>query len=748
VRASAIALAVALALGASNAYGFGFGLPEVTSALGQPLRMSVPVALDPDVELAPECLRIVGGTEGDPVPALSMARVTLERDGSHGRLRIESLQPVNEPVLRVAIEAGCAQHVRREFTLLLDPPGLTPPAVASWPAAGAPAATAAALAAALPPSSDLGLGMAEIQGRVGQPLSMRVPVTGAGAAALTLQCVRLGDAPVSADGAPVLSAARLDLERSGPDTWVRLVTPDPVTEPALRVVLEVGCEMPLRREYAVLLGMPLPPVADLAAAAPQPPPQAEPAPPSPPPVAKPRPPRLKAVPSVPKPAPRTQPARAPEPAAAPAPKPQAPVAAKAADRLVLSSSEPSPDAAAAAAAAREAEVMKRVQELSNEVRQLRAELAAEKERQREAAASEQRVGFVWGAVVVSLIGLGVAGLLGWRRRQSEKPEWAAIAAAAAARPTGLGRETVVPPAAPAPAPALARKPAPAAAPAAREEHSTEATETGNPPHKIEVTELHDTVQVIEQLYTSFLDRDSGRRTVPITQSAAPSDGLPLDLTTASKANLDRDSGRRTVPITQSAGLSLDLTAAPPPKSPIDAAPATEDLSSPLAEPTTRFDLDTPSQAPTDLSLDLDLSTQTPAAAARVAQLASAKADLPTAPPLQAAAPRAGAPNIVPAGGPATRADFGDTRLTQTPTELLLDLDLTEYSSAGRATIPPMPVAAPLRVEAAGELGAPTVIGDTGGSTPPSEHAPLELDLNVSEATDDAKAAKGAKKPAA
>ncbi|HEX7156915.1 MAG TPA: hypothetical protein VF229_06840, partial [Burkholderiaceae bacterium] len=495
---------MALALGAPNAYGFGYGLPEVTSALGQPLRMSVPVVLDPDVELAPECLRVVGGTEGDPVPALSMARVTLEREGARGRLRIESLLPINEPVMRVAIEAGCAQRVRREFTLLLDPPGLTPPSVAVWPAPAAPLAAAApAVRLTVPTTSpDLGLGMAEIQGRVGQPLSMRVPVTGAGAGALTLQCVRLGDAPVSADGAPVLNAARLDLERSGPDTWIRLVTPDPVTEPALRVVLEVGCELPLRREYAVLLGMPLPPVTDLAAA-PAPSPQAQPAPPpSPPPAAKPRPPRLKAVPSIPKPAPRAETARAPEPAPAAeaqAPKAQAPVVAKAADRLVLSSSEPSPDAAAAAA--REAEVLKRVQELSNEVRQLRAELAAEKERQRQAAASEQRVGFVWGAVVVTLIGLGGAGLLGWRRRRSEQADWAAIAAAA--RPTGLGKATVVPPSAPAPAAAsaAARKPASAAAGTAKtrdEQPATEPAETGNPPDKIEVTELHDTVQVIEQ----------------------------------------------------------------------------------------------------------------------------------------------------------------------------------------------------------------------------------------------------------
>ncbi|HEX7156046.1 MAG TPA: hypothetical protein VF229_02465, partial [Burkholderiaceae bacterium] len=406
---------------------------------------------------------------------------------------------------------------------------------------------------------------------------------------------------------------------------------------------------------------------------------------------------------------------------------------------------------------------KRVQELSNEVRQLRAELAAEKERQREAAAAEQRVGFVWGAVVVTLIGLGGAGLLGWRRRRSEQADWAAIAAAA--RPTGLGKATVVPPSAPAPAAAAARKPASAAGTAKTrdEQPATEPAETGNPPNKIEVTELHDTVQVIEQLYNSFLDRDSGRRTVPITQSATLSAGLPLDLPAAPPADLSRESGRRTVQIgppgapsaalsaALSAGLPLDLPASPAPNpqaSPARVTEPVEDLSAPLTEPTTRFDLDTPSQAPTDLSLDLDLSTQTPGAAGRAGQSVAAKAEMPVAPPVAAGAAKSDAPNIVSASGPATRVDFGDTRLTQTPTELLLDLDLTEYSSAGRATIPPMPVAGPVRSGAARELGPPTVIGDTGGGAAKAEHAPLELDLNVSEVAEDPKPPKGAGKPAA
>lgn len=124
-----VALALCtLALFAPAAQGFGYGEPQVASALGQPLRLRIPVRLDPDTELNSQCVRLVSGSGSDAIPTLNVAtaRVLVERQGEGRYLRVDSLRPVNEPALRVIVDVGCAQHAQREFLLLLDPPNLPP----------------------------------------------------------------------------------------------------------------------------------------------------------------------------------------------------------------------------------------------------------------------------------------------------------------------------------------------------------------------------------------------------------------------------------------------------------------------------------------------------------------------------------------------------------------------------------------------------------------------------------------------
>jgi hypothetical protein len=55
---------------------------------------------------------------------------------------------VNDPVVRLAVQAGCDGTTRRDYVLLLDPPGATTAAVAYRRAETAPDATAAAVTAA------------------------------------------------------------------------------------------------------------------------------------------------------------------------------------------------------------------------------------------------------------------------------------------------------------------------------------------------------------------------------------------------------------------------------------------------------------------------------------------------------------------------------------------------------------------------------------------------------------------------
>ncbi len=256
--AAAIAVAIALAGGAPQAFAFGFGNPQVQSALGEPLRLRIPVLAESDVELTPQCLRLINDPD-DPLPtisALSGTQVRIEGRGADRALEIESRYPVNEPLVHLIIEAGCAEPVRREFTVLLDPP--TSP---RNPAAAAPVRVAAA-----PPPPDLSLGMPRVFAQVGRPLAMQIPVGGSAAATLQPRCVHLTDA-LSGDGAPVIHHADILIAHDGGSTEIRLVAPRPVTEPAVRVAVSVGCTSPLQREYGVLLDMPAAPAVATASPA-------------------------------------------------------------------------------------------------------------------------------------------------------------------------------------------------------------------------------------------------------------------------------------------------------------------------------------------------------------------------------------------------------------------------------------------------------------------------------------------------
>src|SRR5467141_1223168 len=204
VRGAALVVAVAAS---SHAMALGLGEPKVASVLGQPLQMTVPLVMEAGAELPQECVRNIPGREsGEPIPSLNVGRITV--DAERRQLKIESLQPISEPTLRVVVELGCNERIRREFALLLDPPSVA-------------ALGTDALARLGGAESPIGLGMAQISAVLGQRLSIRVPAVGTDAGAL-----------------------------------IEVVTPDPVTEPAVRLALDVGCREPLRREFAILLGLP------------------------------------------------------------------------------------------------------------------------------------------------------------------------------------------------------------------------------------------------------------------------------------------------------------------------------------------------------------------------------------------------------------------------------------------------------------------------------------------------------------
>jgi len=128
-------VASALAI-SGNALALGLGRLTVDSALGQPLsaRIELTSASRDEVEqlsakVADPSLYRSNNLTYQGV--LARTRISVEYVGGNPVLKITSASPVNEPFLDLMVELNWpAGRVVREYTFLLDPPGLATPAVA------------------------------------------------------------------------------------------------------------------------------------------------------------------------------------------------------------------------------------------------------------------------------------------------------------------------------------------------------------------------------------------------------------------------------------------------------------------------------------------------------------------------------------------------------------------------------------------------------------------------------------------
>lgn len=151
----ALRTAFALGLGTvmQGAVALGFGPLPSSATLGQPLNLAIPLRVEPNEELPPECLSAQVYFADDLQQAgTTSLRLDPARPGVGDRvLRLVTTTRVDEPVVSIEIAVGCTAKVVRNFTLFADPPQVTlalaPPAEtadAPRPAAAAPSDAAPA----------------------------------------------------------------------------------------------------------------------------------------------------------------------------------------------------------------------------------------------------------------------------------------------------------------------------------------------------------------------------------------------------------------------------------------------------------------------------------------------------------------------------------------------------------------------------------------------------------------------------
>jgi hypothetical protein len=556
-RRIVLALALAFAVGAmpTPAAAMSFGMARLNSALGQPLDLRIPVqSADPN-DLDARCLRLLPAADSD-IPTLSIGRVSLERDGLLNSIRVQSLDPIYEPALRVVLEAGCQRRMQREYVLLVDPPALRAP---TTPASAPPPATAG-----------LELGEAEIRAVRGRPLLIRVPLRGPEAPRLAADCVRtVGDA----GSPPALENARARLVDGGSAAPVlEISTREALADRTVRVIAELGCERPIRREFDLLVETPPPQVepdvapATAAVAAPAARPARRATPPATP--ARPRPP---VAPVAPAPVPVVPPPVAAAPAPSPAPVPAVPIPpvappAATKDRLVLSPPEETPAATPvvpAPSATPSDEFVRKLDELASEVKRLRVELDAANQRNAmltEKLARGDSINVGWAAAaLVSLLFAGMLWLSGRRARPAPARNPEMDAEGPMTRIVGKRSQAhrATEPMGPTPAMAAAT----VSGAVGGTLMTGPLSDVRSQGDDIQVTEMGDE-EAIRELYADFVNKQDGASGHP-RQAKAGRPMRPADETThfetGTRFGDDVPATRMTVPLTTQLAVDIDLT---------------------------------------------------------------------------------------------------------------------------------------------------------------------------------------------
>ncbi len=143
-------LAAAVALDAPAA---GLSAAATSAVLGQPLDFAVQVRLQPGETLTQECVTAEVTVGDRRVPPPLVRALLLPAGTDAARIRITTDQAIDEPVVGVLVNAGCASaRFTRRFVVLADPPFEMAPAASAVAAQQVLAQPAQALAPIAVPS--------------------------------------------------------------------------------------------------------------------------------------------------------------------------------------------------------------------------------------------------------------------------------------------------------------------------------------------------------------------------------------------------------------------------------------------------------------------------------------------------------------------------------------------------------------------------------------------------------------------
>jgi hypothetical protein len=114
----------ALAVLAGPAHALNLSNIEVRSNLGQAFDGQLNYSLAPGEEIDESCFKLVAPASSDGLAGLQSATLDLNPSGRGGQLRIRSRQPVNDPIIKIVLQADCAgsAQLQREYVVLIDPP--------------------------------------------------------------------------------------------------------------------------------------------------------------------------------------------------------------------------------------------------------------------------------------------------------------------------------------------------------------------------------------------------------------------------------------------------------------------------------------------------------------------------------------------------------------------------------------------------------------------------------------------------